>query len=134
MFAFCPSKIAELVLPDDHQELIGASPNMTKGLYGLPDWLSKSDAPNDLLVTIVLKYFTFKAVVWHLEGDNDAMNIYFNKVSAEVKKATKAKRPLISMITCLKWFFECYTHMDEFDQCHGILISMKDILSSQVHF
>ena len=122
-----------MVLPDDQQELIGTSPNMTKGLYGVPDWLSKSGDANNLLLTIVLKYFTFKAVVWHLEGDNDAMNIYFNKVAAEIKKATKAKMPLISMMTSLKWFFECFAHMDEFDQCRGILISMKEILSIQVY-
>lgn len=119
-------------MPEDHQELIGTSPKMTKSIYGLPDWFSKNGDANDLLTKIVLKYFTFKAVVWHLEGDNDAMKIYFNKVAPEIKKAIKAKRPLISMMTSLKWFFECYAHLDEFDQCRGILISMKEILLIKV--
>ena len=67
-------------MPNERQELICASPNMTKGLHGLPDWLIKNSQANSLLLTIVLKYFTFQAVVWHLEGDNEAMSNYFQKV------------------------------------------------------
>ena len=67
-------------MPNERQELICASPNMTKGLHGLPDWLIKNSQANSLLLTIVLKYFTYQAVVWHLEGDNEAMSNYFHKV------------------------------------------------------
>ena len=71
-------------MPNERQELICASPNMTKGLHGLPDWLIKNSQANTLLLTIVLKYFTFQAVVWHLEGDNEAMSNYFHKVSKNI--------------------------------------------------
>jgi hypothetical protein len=102
---------------------------MTKGLHGLPDWLIKNSQANNLLLTIVLKYFTFQAVVWHLEGDNEAMSNYFHKVGDVINKETKDKRPLSSMLTCQKWMFECYARLDEFDLCNGVLTSMKSVLS-----
>ena len=68
-------------MPNEQQELLFASPNMAKGLHGLPNWLIKKENSSDLLLSTVLKYFTFQAVVWHLEGDNEAMSNYFLKVS-----------------------------------------------------
>ena len=68
-------------MPNEHQELMFASPNMAKGLHGLPNWLIKKENSNDLLLSTVVKYFTFQALVWHLEGDNEAMSNYFLKVS-----------------------------------------------------
>ena len=123
-------KESHLGLPNE--DMVGASPNLAKVLDDGPGLLDLNRS--DLLYASLLKYYTFQAVVWSLEGDKKTLNNYFNKVLSEINKAsTKTKiRTSMSMMTCLKWFFESFVILDEFDKCHQVLISMKDILLIKV--
>ena len=39
----------------------------------------------------------------------------------------------MSMLTCLKWMFECYARLDEFDHCQAVLTAMKAIVLLKVN-
>ena len=126
------------LLPSDEAEIHCASPYTVKVVHGLPEWLlnSKKDKSNPLS-SIVLQYFTYQGVVWHLDADDEAMSIYFHKVIEIIKKTMgPGLDPNLaeSLLICLKWMLECYAHLDEFGNCKGVLHCMRQILGLDLIF
>ncbi len=122
-------KINRLILPNEDQELLCASPQMTKTVHALPKWLQNLQFIHaELEIALVLKYFTFQGVIWHMENDQEAMHIYFNKVIECINKILKLKDPFEDIFVCLKWMMECYSHLEEYENALGALAIMKKCL------
>lgn len=108
------------VLPNLDDEEMCASPALAKAFFGLPETI-------EIDPEIIVKYFTFQGVVWHLEQDHQAMAVYFDlvlnlgrKMLAENKASGRAFLP------AFKWIFESFAHTEQFEQCKVTLDLLKE--------
>lgn len=70
-------------------------------------------------------YFTYQAIVWHLQKDEEAMSMYFDII---LEPTSKAKNITETKFTAIKWMIECYAHLEDYDTCQALLVKMKNIL------